>query len=94
MSCQTDPFSAGSRAARKARPVMSSARVDRLTNTEGEGSGSETLFVDAYSKVQFQFQPYLNIEQAWLQLAPDINGDSHRKKGARPSTATECEECL
>ena len=34
-------------------------------------------------------QAYLNIEQAWLQLAPDINGDS--KKAARPSTATEWE---
>jgi hypothetical protein len=34
-------------------------------------------------------QAYLNIEQAWLQLAPDINSDS--KKAARPSTATECE---
>jgi hypothetical protein len=39
-------------------------------------------------------QAYLNMEQAWLQLAPNINSDSHRKKGARPSTATECEECL
>ena len=36
-------------------------------------------------------QAYLNIEQAWLQLAPDINSDSDRKKAARPSTATECE---
>jgi hypothetical protein len=35
-------------------------------------------------------QAYLNIEQAWLQLAPDIN--SYSKKAARPSTATECEE--
>jgi hypothetical protein len=35
-------------------------------------------------------QAYLNIEQAWLQLAPDINNDSDRKKAARPSTATEC----
>jgi hypothetical protein len=34
-------------------------------------------------------QAYLNIEQAWLQLAPDINSDS--KKAGRPSTATECE---
>jgi hypothetical protein len=34
-------------------------------------------------------QAYLNIEQAWLQLAPDVNSDS--KKAARPSTATECE---
>ena len=34
-------------------------------------------------------QAYLDIEQAWLQLAPDINSD--RKKAARPSTATECE---
>jgi hypothetical protein len=34
-------------------------------------------------------QAYLNIEQAWLQLAPYINSDS--KKAARPSTATECE---
>jgi hypothetical protein len=34
-------------------------------------------------------QAYLSIEQAWLQLAPDINSDS--KKAARPSTATECE---
>jgi hypothetical protein len=31
-------------------------------------------------------QAYLNIEQAWLQLAPDINSDSDRKKAAR-----ECE---
>ena len=36
-------------------------------------------------------EAYLNIEQAWLQLAPDINSDSDRKKAARPSTATECE---
>jgi hypothetical protein len=34
-------------------------------------------------------QAYLNIEQAWLQLAPDINSDS--KKAARPSAVTECE---
>ncbi len=32
---------------------------------------------------------YLKIEQAWLQLAPDINSDS--KKAGRPSAATECE---
>jgi hypothetical protein len=34
-------------------------------------------------------QAYLDIEQAWLQLAPDINSDS--KKAARQSTAAECE---
>jgi hypothetical protein len=34
-------------------------------------------------------QAYLNIEQAWLQLAPDINSDSDRKKAVRPSIATE-----
>jgi hypothetical protein len=27
-------------------------------------------------------QAYLNIEQAWLQLAPDINSGSDRKKAA------------
>jgi hypothetical protein len=26
-------------------------------------------------------QAYLNIEQAWLQLAPEINSGSDRKKG-------------
>jgi hypothetical protein len=36
-------------------------------------------------------QAYLNIEQAWLQLAPDINSNSNREKAARPSTAIECE---
>jgi hypothetical protein len=36
-------------------------------------------------------QAYLNIEQAWLQLAPDINSETDRKKAARPSTAIECE---
>jgi len=36
-------------------------------------------------------QAYLNIEQAWLQLAPDINSDRDRKKAARLSTVTECE---
>jgi hypothetical protein len=37
-------------------------------------------------------QAYLNIEQAWLQWAPDINSDRDRKKkAARLSTATECE---
>jgi hypothetical protein len=35
-------------------------------------------------------QAYLNIEQAWLQLAPDINSGSDRKKAARSSTATDC----
>jgi hypothetical protein len=39
-------------------------------------------------------QAYLNIEQAWLQLALDINSDSDRKKAARPTTTTECEEGL
>jgi hypothetical protein len=39
-------------------------------------------------------QAYLNIEQAWLQLAPDINSDSVSKKVARRSTASECEEHL
>jgi hypothetical protein len=33
-------------------------------------------------------QAYLNIEQAWLQLAPGINSD---RKAARASTAIECE---
>jgi hypothetical protein len=36
-------------------------------------------------------QANLNIEQAWFQLAPDINSDSDRKRATRPSTATECE---
>jgi hypothetical protein len=36
-------------------------------------------------------QAYLNIEQAWLQLAPDINSETDRKKAARPSTAIEYE---
>jgi hypothetical protein len=30
-------------------------------------------------------QAYLNIEQAWLELAPDINSDSDRKKAVRLS---------
>jgi hypothetical protein len=39
-------------------------------------------------------QAYLNIERAWLQLAPDINSDSVRKKAARRFIETECEERL
>jgi hypothetical protein len=39
-------------------------------------------------------QAYLNIEQAWLQLAPDINSGGDRKKAVRPPTATNCGERL